>query len=245
MKSTFRYISVCIATGLLLSFKPVSPEFTEIRDVFNRLNTAPTPEKESTLIRYQVTSVSKSPEKNGTAITNKSTFELFASRKQNRVYSQDMIVLKDQETTFAILPSRKMIYISDAVTGKKDENIYSRLRTLQDTIFGNAEQVTTQKVKEQPHDKIIHITLNKRMSGFLGIKKIQYYINSSDKTLKRVFIEYGNGNPLISLDYVFTQTVFHCKEQDMSIPVKKLVFQSAKTALPVYADYKVIDNRKK
>lgn len=239
-----KYI-IIILSIVSCSFKAGNVCLSEVRAVFDKLNTVPSSLKEASYIHYTVTSVSGSKAGQEKPIVSKADFEMYASAKQNRVYTKEMVLLKDQQNTFAILPSRRMIYISDAVTGKKDESLYNRLKVLQDTLFRNTETVECESAEGKPYNKIVHITLNKKIADYLDIKKVSYYINTTDNTLKRVFIEYLDKKNLTSLDYVFNKTEFNHKKVDMSEPVKNLVFGSDKKLSVAYRDFKVIDNRKK
>lgn len=239
-----RYIIILIAISFC-SFKAGENQLKEIRSVFDRLNTMPDSPEESCYMHYTVTSVANNKAIDGKPLVSKADFELYASQKQNRVYNREITVLKDQSNTFTILPSRKMIYISDAVVSKKNENLYDKFKVMQDSIFANAEKVESENVSDKTYNKIISILLNKRMSNYLEIKKISYYIHSGNKTLHRVFIEYLQNKNYISNDYVFNKTEFNCKKEDMSEPVKKLVFTKGNKLSNVYRNYKIIDSRKK
>lgn len=239
-----RYIIILIAISLC-SFKAGENQLKEIRSVFDRLNTLPASSEESCYMHYTVISVANNKAMDSKPLVSKADFELYASQKQNRIYNREITVLKDQSNTFTILPSRKTIYISDAVIGKKNENLYDKFKMMQDSIFANAEKIESEIVTGKVYNKIISILLNKRMSNYLEIKKISYYINSDDKTLHRVFVEYLQNKAYVSNEYIFNKTEFNCKKENMSEPVKKLVFAKSNTLKETYRDFKVIDSRKK
>jgi hypothetical protein len=239
-----RYLVIIIAIGLC-SFKAGENQLKEIRSVFDRLNTLPSSENESCYMQYTVISVANNKTMDNKPLISKADFEVYASEKQNRIYNREIIVLKDQSNTFTILPSRKTIYISDAVVGKKNETLYDKLKVIQDTVFANAEKIESEKVIDKEYNKVISISLNKRLSNYLEIKKISYYIQSETKTLKRVFVEYIENKPYVSVDYLFTKTDFACKKEDMSKSVKKLVYEKSNKLINAYRGFKVVDNRKK
>ncbi|MCD6020135.1 MAG: hypothetical protein K0S53_3256 [Bacteroidetes bacterium] len=239
-----RYLIILTAIALC-SFKSGENQLKEIRSVFDRLNTLPSSSKESCYMHYTVISVANNKEMSNKPLVSKADFEVFASEKQNRIYNREIIVLKDQSNTFTILPSRKTIYISDAVVGKKNETLYDKLKVIQDSVFANAEKIETEIVKDKAYNKIISITLNKRLSSYLEIKKISYYIQSEEKLLNRVFVEYIENKPYVSVDYIFNKTDFACKKEDMSESVKKLVFVKNNKLIEAYRGFKVIDSRKK
>lgn len=240
-----RYFAFILLVILGFSFKVTDPCLLEVKAVFDKLNTMPASPKEASYLHYTVIATLTDKNANGAASTNKSDFEMYASSRQNRVYSKEMILLKDQQATYAILPSRKMIYVSDAVKGKKDESLYDKLKVLQDTIFRNAENVECTTEQGKVHNKIVAITLNKKMSEYIDIKKVCYYINTTDNTLKRVYVEYLNNKKFSSLDYIFNKTEFNITRVDMTKPVQTLVFGSNNQLLSDYKAFKVIDNRKK
>src|SRR4051812_46957332 len=122
----------------LLSFQESETCLKEVRAVFDKLNDASNLVKHVSYMNYTVTSVAAEKDNDGKNIVSSGSFEMISSSKENRIYSKEMVVLKGQENTFTVLPGRKMIYISDAVIGKKDENLYDKLKILQDTIFHNA-----------------------------------------------------------------------------------------------------------
>jgi hypothetical protein len=227
-----------------MSFQIKDPALLEVRQVFDKLNEVAGGSKVS-YINYSVISKLKEKDGSGNNITNSGVFELISTAKQNRIYNKDMIVLKDQTNTFTILPSRKVIYISDAVIGKKEERLYEKLKVLQDTIFKNALKVTTELVKGKSYDKIVNVVLNDKIGKYLAMKQVAYYINTQNKTLKKVFVEYLPDQQFITLEYNFNETNFDYKKADMTIPVKNLVFESGKNLKKDYLDYKVIDNRNK
>lgn len=239
-----KYIVVLLAF-FLFAFKADKTAFAEVSAVFDKLNAMPLSSNEASYLHYTVTSITNTQEAGSKNIVSRAEFEMYASSKQNRVYSKDMIVLKDQKNTFSILPSRKVIYISDAVTGKKNETLYSKLKILQETIFNNSDDVISQSSTNSSFNKIITLTLNKKMANYLDIKKVSYYINTTNNTLHRVFVEYLENKPIVSLDYVFNKSEFNCRREDMRKPVKSLVFLGDKKLAPRYQDFKVIDNRKK
>lgn len=238
MKSLLLILSACC-----LSFGIIDPCLLEVRQVFDKLNEVSINSKEVSYLNYTVISTSKDAA--GKSFVSKGVFEMISTSKQNRIYSKDMIVLKDQSNTFTIMPSRKMIYISDAVIGKKDENLYDKLKILQDTIFKNTTKVDCESVKGQLYNKIVTVFLNDKLSSFIDIKKASYYINSDDKTLKKVFVEYVSNKQFETIEYVFNETNFDYKKADMSVPVRKLVYENNTTLKKEYESYKVIDNRKK
>jgi len=241
----FRSSAVLISTLLLLLFSGMRSDtvcLTNVKAVFNRMNEA-VQKKQICYLKYVVTTRLGSAS-SGKDQVHTGTFEMITSNKQTRLYSKEMIVLKDEKTIFSILPSRKVIYWSDAAPLKKGEQAYDQLSVLQDSIFKNAEKVECTEVTGKAYTKVISVTLNKRMSTYLGISNASYFINDATQMLHQVTVNYLPGNAYESLVYDFQELNLDYKKTDMSKPVQELIFEKGKVR-PEYAGYTINDNRKK
>jgi hypothetical protein len=218
---------------------------TRVSEFFDKLNAAATKEKNACYIHYTVTAWLNPLTKKGKNTVSKSSFKLICSKHHSRVYSGVMEVLKDEKNTFTIIPSRKMIYWSDAVTGKKNETLYTRLKQMQDTIFRNVKKVEYTEVKNEVYDQVITLQLNEKMSKFMEISKVIYYMSSKTGLISKVYVEYLPGKQYEKLEYEFNEIAFSYDKEDMRVPVKKLVFENDKSLQKQYLGYKLIDNRKK
>jgi hypothetical protein len=234
---------------LLLSFSPPSAvekqHLARVSEFFDKLNAASKKENGACYIDYTVTASLGAKARQGKTVS-KSSFKLLSSFHHSRVYSQVMVVLKDEKNTFMIIPSRKMIYWSDAITAKKDENLYTKMKQMQDTIFNNVKKVEYEEVKDnKAYDQVITLQLNERISKFLDIQKVIYYMNNKTGMLSKVYIEYLPDRQYEKLEYDFNEIVMSYDKENINVPAKKLVFENDKDLLKKYLGYQLIDNRKK
>lgn len=224
------------------SMKPDTDCLANVKKVFDAMNETVVKGKVC-YIKYVITTNSNTEK--GKSTVNESTFEMITSESQSRLYGKEMIVLKDEKNTFSILPSRKVIYWADAVPLKKGEHMYDQLSVLQDSIFKNVKKQECTVVKDKPYDKIITIDLNEKMSTFLGIKSASYYIDDAGHRLKKVIVHYLPGNQFERLEYDFKEIDLDYKKTDMTIPVRKVVFENDQKLQTDYLGFQIKDNRKK
>jgi hypothetical protein len=240
---------VFLCPGLMSFGPPTTTEkqhLARVSEFFDKLNTAAKADKNACYIDYTVTAHLGAKAGKGKNTVSKSSFKLLSSRYQSRVYSQVMVVLKDEKNTFMIIPSRKMIYWSDAISGKKEENLYTRMKQIQDTIFSNVKKVECMEVKDnKAYDQVITLELNEKASRFFDIQKAVYYLNSKTGMISRVYLEYLPDRQYKKLEYDFNEIVLHYDKENISTPVQKLVFENDKDLQKQYLGYKLIDNRKK
>ncbi len=237
------------AALLLMSFTTSNTSskaaLTEVSKIFDKLNLSASEGKNVCYLNYTVTAKLNSKETNGQNIISTSQFELITNKNQSRIISKEMMVLKDEENTITILPSRKMIYLADAVNGNKNENLYAKLKPLQDSIFKHSEKVETEDVKGKTYNKIITIQLDQKMANFIDIESASYYINTDTQVLNKVVVNYLPNKQYQQLEYNFNEVSFNYNKVNMQAPVKKQVFEHGKNLKKEYQDFKVIDNRKK
>ncbi len=239
-----RSLSLGISAWLLFSGMITDTTcLTKVKKVFDAMNEAVVNNKVCYL-KYVITSNLSTTNENKKNVVSTGTFEMITSKSQSRVYSKEMVVLKDEKNTFSILPSRKMIYWSDAVPSEKGDQLYDHLSQLQDSIFKNVQQVECINVKDKAHTKMVSIYLNEKMSSFLGIRKATYFFNEQTSVLNKVEVIYLPGNTYERLTYDFTEVNLDYKKEDMHVPVEQLVFENGKKMQKAYLGYQVKDNRK-
>lgn len=244
---TYRKYNSLLLIAFLLSLTGMRTDTNylgNVKKVFDVMNDAVVNDKVCYL-KYAITTNLNSKDAKGNLIVNTGTFEMITSKSQSRLYSKDMIILKDQKNTFAILPARKVIYWSDAVPSKKGEHLYDQLSTLQDSIFKNVKKQECIEVKDKEYTKIINIDLNEKMSSFLGIKSATYFINDITQRLSKVIVLYQPGNQYTRLEYDFKETDLDYKKMNMNVPVRELVFDNGQKFQVAYQGFQLKDNRKK
>lgn len=242
---SFKIYGLFILMGIVLlssSMKPDTDCLGDVKRVFNAMNETVI-KGNVCYIKYVITTNSNAEK--GKSTVNESTFEMITSHSQSRLYGKEMIVLKDEKNTFSILPSRKVIYWADAVPSKKGEHLYDQLSLLQDSIFKNVKKQECTEVKDKPYDKVVTIDLNEKMSTFLGIRSASYYIDDAAHLLKKVIVHYLPGNQFERLEYDFKEIDLDYKKTDMTIPVKKIVFETDQKLQAAYQGFQIKDSRKK
>ena len=237
-----KFSLLLITVVLVMSFKSNDPCLNEVRAVFEKMNQAPQNGK-IVYVPYSVKAVLNEKDKEEKNIESASDIEMFSSNKHSWILSKQMNVYKDGEYTMTVLPDRKQIYLTDAVV-EKDDNMFSKLKQLQDTLFNNCEKVLCVDAQGVGYDKTIILFLNSKFSQFLEMKKVVYYINSSEKILHRVYVEYAPEKQYKSIDYVFGTADYDYKKTNISASVEQLLYVG-KTVKQEYKGYQIIDNRKK
>jgi hypothetical protein len=238
----FAGISLCTAFGP--PSKTEKQYLSRVSGIFDKLNAAASNSKNACYINYTVTAQLNAKNNKEKNLQSKSTYELISFKGQSRVSSPEVIVLKDEKNTFTILPSRKTIYWADAVKGKKNDNIYGKLKQMQDTIFNNATKVECAEVSGKAYDQVITIYLNDKIANYIDIRKVVYHINAKQGLLNKVYVEYLPDRQYEKVEYAFNEMDLDYTKADMSTPVKALVFDG-KSLQKQYLGYKLIDNRKK
>jgi len=244
LKKVGLFLSIATMILLLMSFNVVDPCLKEVRAVFDRMNETTASGKVFHL-NYGIKAVLNEKDKQEKNIISASSIEMLTSNKYSWILSEQMKVYKDNINTITVLPQRKLIYLSDAVMGAKDENMYTKLKQLQDTIFKNSEKVECVNVTGQLYNKTVTLFLNSKISQALEMKKVTYYINSTENTLQRVFVEYIPNKQYKTLDYVFTDADFDYTKVNIAVPVEQLLYSGKGLLKQEYKGYEVIENRKK
>ncbi|MDP2387572.1 MAG: hypothetical protein Q8M29_14440 [Bacteroidota bacterium] len=235
---------VVILGAFTSPFKPIDTSLKEVKIVFDKMNELGTNGK-TCYLNYQVKALLNEKDKQGNNIVSSSKIEMMTAAKNSWLFSDKMNIYRDQKTTITVLPTQKVIYLADAVVGKKEERLYDKLSVLQDSIFKCAEKVETLEVKNKPFNKVVTLYLNPKMSQFLELKKVVYCINTTSNTLHKVDLEYMPDKQYKTLEYVFTNMDYDYKKTNISVPVTTLFFEKKNKLKAEYTGYKVIDNRKK
>jgi len=232
---------------LLLLFSSATPDNTclnSVKKVFDQMKTL-TEGSTVSYMKYTVTAKLHEKDNNDKNIINSSTFEVISNKKNSRIYSKEMVVLRDEKNTFTILPQKKLIYWQNTFIKEKGVDAYNDLRKMQDSVFKHAEKVDCKTITGQAYTKMITVSLDKNMSAYMQMKKLTYCIDDKKNLLSKVEVEYLPNNNFENIVYVFNEQNYDYKKADMTIPVQNLVFESDKTLQKQYAGFKLIDTRKK
>lgn len=214
-----------------------------VRKVFDTMNASAFSNK-VTYLKYTVTAKLNERDKNDKNIVNSSEFELITMKEKARIYSKEIIVLRDEKNTFTILPQKQMIYWANSLIKDKSVDAYGNLRKMQDSILKYSDKMDCKAVKAQRYNREVAVYLNKKMSEQMQMKKVMYCIDDKKNTLIKVLVDYLPNNQFETIVYVFSEQNTDYQKADMNIPVVNLVFESGNKLQKKYAGYKLIDNRK-
>ena len=215
-----------------------------VKKVFDQMKIS-TENSEVSYMNYTVTAKLHERDNKDKNIINSSTFEVISNKKNSRIYSKEMIVLRDEKNTFTILPQKKTIYWQNTFVKEKGADAYNDLRKMQDSVFKHAEKVDCKTVTGQAYTKMITVSLDKNMAAYMQMKKLTYCIDDKKNLLSKVEVEYLPNNNYENIVYVFNEQNYDYKKADMTIPVQNLVLENDKTLQKLYAGFKLIDTRKK
>ncbi len=178
-------------------------------------------------------------------ISSKSEIESISFGNKSRVYSKEMIVLRDEKYTISILPQKKIVFWTNSIKSKVSlSTAQAQISKMQDSLLSIREKIVCEAVKGKKNSKVVHVYL-KYAKGYAGqLTKLSYYINTATKTLQKLTMNYTPESEFKKISYEFIAQNYNYKKVDMKTPVKQLVFTSNNTLLQKYAGFKLIDNRK-
>jgi hypothetical protein len=176
--------------------------------------------------------------------TNTTHFEAITYNNNARIYSKEMVVLRDSKNTFSILPQKKVIYWTDTFIKENSADAYADLRKMQDSVFKKCDKVECVSVTGKAYNKQITVYLNKAMSAYMQMSSVVYCINNQNHTLHEVVVNYIPKMQFKTIKYVFEEQNSDYKQVNMTVPVTTLVFDNGTTLKKQYAAYKLIDSRK-
>lgn len=240
----WRGVVAFVSLLILFSATPDNTCINSVRKVFDVMN-APEVKNNVTYLKYTVTAKLNVKDKQDKNIISSSTFELITAKEKSRIYSKEMVVLRDEKQTFTILLQKKVIYWTNTFIKDKSKDTYSNLRMMQDSVFKHAERVECTAVEGQAYNKMIVLVLDKKMSKMMQMKKISYCIDDTKNLLSKVEVDYLPNNEYENVIYAFIEQSSDYKKADMNVPVNSLVFEKGNTLQKQYEGFKIIDTRKK
>lgn len=245
-------ISIMLSCLFVQAQKNTDPCIQQVRNMYKKLESISTPpalEGKIFYLNYTVRTVTKDSVADGRI---ESKVEMWLSKKQLQMKSREMEIYQDENDVFAILPQKKMILRSDAVSIKDQESRQKRMSMLQDTLFTLSKVAACTMLKSTvgDADKVVVLEVNEKGKQLLNISRVTFYINSSKNEFKKVKIEYdwkkalpGSMTDLVYTEYVINQYSFNYTKKKLEKNVERLFMRSKNELLPLYASYKLIDNR--
>lgn len=239
--------TILAATYLLFGLMPkmvaFDPCLKEVDAIFKAMY-AQLPQKDKVVfVSYEVVTTRRAQAPKGREESQRSMVKTYASQQQYRFISEDIEVYQDQEESFTVIPSRKVVYRAYAgIRGNGDERRRKMLQ-LQDSLFRNCDHVVCTKMSEAgTADKLVSLFPSKAWTDLTQITSVDYYLNSSKKELIRQVIHYTAFKKLKHVEYIFHEIDYDHKQVTLSRPVKSL-FMDGNKLRDTYKGYQLLDVR--
>jgi hypothetical protein len=240
------YISLCLGSMLLsISANTTNGCITLLEHVFDKMNIKTLPENRKVyLFEYNVKTILKDKTYQNGIIT--SDVRLIAGANYTEVFSRDMEVYQDEVQCFSVIPSRKIIYLSDSQLNKtptaEDQQGFTGL---QKVILERAKVTECKKVedKEGRFDKEIHLELDPKLGKELKIDKVNFLIDSKKGKLYQTNIIYPTVHKFQSVLLTYKNIDFNYKGQAFAKAYKNKFLNADGTLKPAFKGYKLVDVR--
>lgn len=212
-----------------------------VKECYRNLNYAPAENTNNIYyLHYSANTVMRDSSKNNNSRTEA---KMYLSNKKVRLLSNEMEVYQDEEDAFTVLPSKKTIYRSYPTLNFDKENRKKQLSMLQDTLLSMSEVSSCKVVKENKADKEVVLIPNAKAKQLFGVGKMVFYINSAEKNIEKVIINYLPPKEILSVTYAFHSVEYNYKTDILIKPVLPLFIDKSGQLIPEYKGYRFIDNK--
>ncbi|WP_156027026.1 hypothetical protein [Sporocytophaga myxococcoides] len=241
-----KYVCLCIGSMILLmSAIATDPCIALLEHVFDKMNTKTLPEtKKVYLFEYNVKTVLKDKSYHNGVIS--SDIRLVAGTNYTEVISKDMEVYQDEVQCYSVIPSRKVIYLSDSQLNKKPSaEDQQNFAGLQKIILEKAKVKECKDVEDKEHrfDKEIHLELDPRISKELNMNRVDFLVDSKNEKVYQTNIFYPSNHKFQSVLLTYRNIDFNHKGQASVKPFKNKFLNADGTLKPAFKGYKLVDVR--
>lgn len=171
--------------------------------------------------------------------------ELFSNNKKSWFISKEVEVYQDNSTTVSILPSRKMIYISDFTGKEKKEAQLKQLSFIQDTLFSLSKVTFCERVKTEDQKEYKKLTLKLSAEGrkLFKVETMDFYVDEKKEQLKEVYVKYASGHTMKEMTVKFNEMKIVAHAEKLEGNLLSQVIDGNGNPKVAYKDYKITDNR--
>lgn len=215
----------------------------EVRAIFDKMNTAPPLGQNNYYFSFNIKSTLRKAPSNASK-TSTSDVELHVGATQSRYISKEALMYIDQENTFTVIPSKKMIYWTAVNQKEGKEERAQKLTMMQDKLFDMSTVGECMVVSPKDgYNKMITLIPNQKAKDYYQVDKITFYIDSKEKAMKKIILSYSSANKLESVELTYHKIDYYNKSQDLGKPVKPLFITTKGDLTPAYTEYKLVDTR--
>jgi len=178
--------------------------------------------------------------------------KLYANSEKSYLISESIEVYQDQHHTLSILKEEKLIYVSEFIGLEAKRSKVSHLGFLQDTLFDLSKVVSCEEVGSewlaQSSDlvkryKKIRMELNSSGKNLFNTDALTFYIDSENKTIKRVIIEYAESHNMKNLIVTFNEIKYDYSTDKLDAEAISIALSSDNKLRLKYKDYTLVDTR--
>lgn len=169
--------------------------------------------------------------------------EVWKKNKMMEVKNSQMNVFQDEKEVFIVLPDKQLVVRNDAAFKKEDGQSVTRYLSIFDSLLNYSTVTRNQVVKSKGYDRQVSIAINEKGQYIFKMKKIDYFIDSGAKKIKKVRMHYENSTSGIDyVDYTINELNNNFKGKDFPDQVATQ-FLNGNNLKEKYKGYKLVDNR--
>lgn len=234
------FMPLFFATGFLLAQTSGNDCIPWLKKVYRSMEQAYRPTGDKMLyLNYDVTTVLSEG-------SYQTAAELYSNRKKSWFISKEVEVYQDQSVTVSILPSRKIIFISDFTGKERKEMALQQFSLLQDTVFQLCNVSFCGKPEEAgKSDKQITLQLSEPGKKKLNVEEMDFYADEKKEQLNEVHIKYSSGHPIQAMIIKFNKMESSTYLEKLDGTLLTEIMDKNGNIKEKYKNYSITDNRSK
>lgn len=173
--------------------------------------------------------------------------ELYSNNTKSWFISKDAEVYQDNSITVSVLPSKKLIYISDFTLKEQKESKLKQLSFVKDTLFymANVTYCDNVKMNDGKECKKITLELSEMGKKLFKVESMDFFVDEKKEQLKEVFVKYIPANEIQEMNVKFIKMEMTNHSDKLNGTLLSNVMDGNGIKKPNYKNYQVTDNRSK
>jgi hypothetical protein len=172
------------------------------------------------------------------------TIQVWKKNKLIEIKSAEMNVFQDEKDAFIVLPHKKLILRNDAALKQQGDASMDKYLALYDSLLNYSRITKNIAVKSKGYDRQISIEVDEKGQYLFKIKKADYFVNTTTRSIKKVRMYYGDSfkSSIAYVDYLINDLEYNYKRKHLSDNVETAFLTNNKLK-ENFKGYKLIDNR--
>lgn len=170
--------------------------------------------------------------------------KIYVSENQMHFITKDMSAFQDNQDAFMVVNNPRMIIHSKSTLEARNDKLLSDFNVFSDSVMATSKVIECMHGVNGKKEPLLLITLQTgdKAKEAMSVDRFVYQINTKREKIEKITMFYLRGYKYKKASLTYLETNPNYKK-DMSVPVRRLFFDTNGKIQKKYITYKLVNNR--